>query len=228
MFKEYLILIALILLSGSIELTGQNSKWSWGISFTPQYSLSTIDDDLVESENQFGLTIQPIIGYQLNNRIEIISGMLYVLNQVNMIDYSLVFGCDINMDGINYRNSWMENDVRVHYLGLPLQAKYNFSKEGSTVYLRLGYNQLIKIKESGSSTIHQCNDLIETMSNREVRDLASEIEFGVGVEIDSKAHSKLLLEVVGGYSLTGVYTDHPTFKNIRILDIGLRIGVMLN
>jgi|SRR6056297_100788 len=223
---KYLLLILPVFFFGSIECAGQHSKWKIGMSFTPEYSLTTTQNDLIAAENQFGFTTQAVIGYSVDKRMELISGLVYEFNSIDMIDYTPRLGCDANEGIADLKNSWLEHDGSVHYLGIPLHAKYNFSPEGNTGYVRLGYNQLFRVSESNITTLVECNGLNIIETEGSLRNMTSRIDVGIGFEITSGANSILLLEAVGGYTVTGVFKDHPIFINPNILDIGLRLGVL--
>lgn len=223
---KYLFLITPLFFFGSIECVGQYSKWKIGMSLTPQYSLTLTQNDLVDAESQFGFTTQVLIGYRLNKRIELISGLTYELNSIDMLDYTPIFGCDLTEGVADLKNSWLEHNGRVHYLGIPLHVKYNFSTEGNTGYVRLGYNQLFRVSGSSITTLVECNGVNTFAIESHLRNMTSRIDVGIGFEIASDVHSTFLLEAVGAYTVSGVFKDHPVFENPNILDIGLRLGVL--
>ena len=101
----------------TISLFSQNDKnIFWGLSFTPKLSVATFDDkELGESNHQIGTNIQPIIGYKLNNRINLISGLIYQLDRLDLKDYDPLFACDFNGTEFDVRNSWIEDRYNIHY-----------------------------------------------------------------------------------------------------------------
>lgn len=222
-----LILIIFLIASVSTLSRAQNSNWSAGMSIMPEYSFPETKDDLVEAEDQFGFTIQAVVSYAFNPRIEILSGLVYEFNRIEMVDYSPLFNSDINEGIPDFKKSWLENRAKVHYLGIPLHAKYNFSPEGNSGYLRLGYNQLFKVGGGNTADLHQ-SGITVTKTERELSELSGEIEMGIGFEIGSMGNSTLLLEAVGGYAVTGAFKEHAIYKNIRMWDLGVRIGVLFN
>lgn len=195
------------------------------MSIMPEYSIPTSSDDLSEAQNNFGLTLQAGVSYALHPKFEILSGLTYELNQVNMIEHSLSIICDFDSEGI-YRG--LKTVAKFHYLGLPLHAKFNFSKEGKGVFAKLGYNQFFKVGGSNTTTwLEECNNQnILIIVEKEPRNLSGEIEIGLGIEIKSAGHTALTLEAVGGYAINGAFKEHRIYKNIRVWDVGMRIGVM--
>jgi hypothetical protein len=226
---KHLVLVFITCLISSVLLTAQKNTFSWGMMFTPKYSTALIGADAqAEADNRFGLDIQPLAGYQLGKRIEIVSGLLYSFQQLAVKDYSILFACDLRVDGFDYQNSWIENDIQLHYLGLPLQVKYHLTTGENRLFTRLGYNMLFVINESQTSTIFECNGKNELNGEvaHKINQSISELEIGIGADIHSGLHSALTLEAVVEYPLTATYDGRNILNDIRMLNIGLRLGVV--
>lgn len=215
--------------------TQSNDKISWGLSFTPKVNMVIFDDkDLGRNDTQFGLNIQTSIIYQLNKKLYLESGLLYSLDRLDIVDYTPRLACDF-IEGVGYDlyNSWYEDKLDIHYLGLPLQLKYYPSSQSDRFFMRFGMTHLIKISQSGSSILSECGinelELDENIAKKPLS-VTNKLSLGFGFEIDSGANTKLMLEPEIAYQPVEIFDDpgfrDPTLNNLRFIDLGLRIGVV--
>lgn len=215
--------------------TQSSDKFSWGLSFTPKTSIVIFDDkSLGESNRQFGLNIQPSIIYKFNEQLYLESGLTYSLDKLEIIDYTPKLACDFMGEaGFDLYNSWYEDKLDIHYLGLPLQLKYYPSSQSDWFFMRLGIVHLIRISQSGSSVLFECgtNELeLDEKIAKKARSSTNKLSLGLGFEIDSGANTKLILEPEIAYQLTAIFDDPgivgPTLNNLRLIDLGLKVGVI--
>jgi len=229
--KKLLIVLTLFsfLTDGNTQSSG---KFLWGMAFTPKYSIIQFEEpDLGETEDQLGLNLQPTVGYKINDRISLLSGVIYNLDRFKTTDYSFTLGCDFTGTGFDYYNSWVNDEISIHYLGIPLQIKYDLSAQSNSFYLRLGYNHLFKMRESVESVLLECGIIELDFSSIRISNInnqANEVNLGFGFEIDSGLNSSLLIEAVIGYPLMTVMDEIGNNNNINLIDLGLTVGVLFD
>ena len=90
--------------------------------------------------------------------------------------------------------------------------------------------------ESSTSTILECGTIESSLEGSPLKKVpngqSSKLSFGLGIEIDSGAQSTLILEPTVAYTLRPVFESFelPSDANneLRLLDIGLRVGVFFD
>lgn len=213
-------------------LAQQEDPFSYGLYLTPKTSFVFFEDnDLGEYSNKLGLNIQFAVNYRLSDKFAISTGLKYIIDKFSTIDYSARLGCDFDGISFNPYNSWYSNEFTIQYLGVPLEGRYYFKRQGNRLYVKLGYEYFFKTGESRDAVLVECgtNELpVPSQIGDEAKNYGTKINLGLGWEVGSSGKSILTLEPEAAYSTLPVYEEAGIISditnNVRLLDLGLRLG----
>ena len=225
--------LALSLMVINSLLAQQEDRFSYGLYLTPKTSFVFFEDkELGEYTNTIGLNTQFVVHYQWSDKFAVSTGIKYTIDRFSTIDYSARLGCDFDGIGFDPYNSWYTNEFTIQYLGVPLEVRYYFWRKANRLYAKLGYEYFFKVGESRDAFLVECGSN-EFPVPREIGDEAknygTKINLGLGWEVASNGKSVLTLEPEAAYSTLPVYEEAGIFgtltNNVRLLDLGLRLGV---
>lgn len=232
--KDKLIIIVIaILVSINIGKSQNEKVIHFGVNIVPKQTKQYFEKpELGIGKTLFGLSIGIDVYYDLSSKIELKSGLNLSFNQIDQIDYSFIFGCDISIDGgVDRFNSWVRDDYKMYYLGIPIEGKYKLIGKENHLYTKIGVETLFKIKDETTSYLVECRmEEREIMSNpsNPLRDLIFKGKFGVGYEFRIGTINKIYIEPQIEYSITSIFKEvgivGDLTNNVRILDIGIILG----
>jgi hypothetical protein len=220
-----------------IAITGlfaqEEDRFSYGLYLTPKKALVFFEDnDLGEYSQNIGLNTQLVVNYQWSDKFAISTGIKYTIDRFSTIDYSPRLGCDFNGNSFDLYSSWFSNEFSVQYIGVPLEGRYYFKRQGNRLYAKLGYEYFFKIGESRDAFLVACGINETSLSDNigdEAKNYGTKINLGLGWEIPTSGKAVLLLEPEAAYSTLPVYEEAGIISdltnNVRLLDLGLRLGV---
>ncbi len=225
--------LTLFLLAINGLFAQQEDRFSYGLYLTPKTAFVFFEDnDLGEYSQNIGLNAQFIVHYQWNHKFAISTGIKYTIDRFSTIDYSPLLGCDFNGNGFDLYNSWFTNEFTIQYIGVPLEGRYYFKRQGNRLYVKLGYEYFFKTGESRNTFLVECGNNEISVSSEigdEAKNYGTKINMGLGWEIASSSKSVLTLEPEAAYSTLPVYEQAGIISdltnNVRLLDLGLRLGV---
>jgi hypothetical protein len=211
----------------------QEDRFSYGLYLTPKTSFVFFEDnDLGDYSNTIGINTQLVVNYQLSDKFAVSTGIKYTIDRFSTIDYSPRLGCDFNGNSFDLYSSWFTNEFTIQYLGVPLEGRYYFKRQGNRLYVKLGYEYFFKTGESRDAFLVACGINETPLASNigdEAKNYSTKINFGIGWEVASNGRSVLTLEPEAAYSTLPVYEEAGIVSdftnNVRLLDLGLRLGV---
>lgn len=225
--------LTLFLLAINGLIAQQEDRFSYGLYLTPKTAFVFFEDnDLGEYSQNIGLNAQFVVNYQWNDKFAINTGIKYTIDRFSTIDYSAISGCDFNRIDFDPNNSWFAYEFKIQHLGVPLEVRYYFWRKVNRLYVKLGYEYFFKVGESRDAFLVECGtNEISVPSNigDEAKNYGTKINFGIGWEVASNGKLVLTLEPEAAYSTLPVYEEAGIISdrtnNVRLLDLGLRLGV---
>lgn len=231
--NRLLITTCIFLWIGIAYVLGQDKSYHFGLSITPQKNIPRFQkSELSDSKTTHGVKAQVDFYYDISPSWQLTSGINISTLKISNIDYTPIFQCDLNVDGIqNVFNSWFEDEIDVVYLGIPVSAKRKLWGGENHLYGRLGAELLIKINSDAHSILAECGIPGEIDRNvvNQLKGGVLAAQLAIGYEMSFIGNTKLLLEPQLNYSLSSHYREASPIgdltNNIGVTGIGLRVGV---
>ena len=204
---------------------------SFGTSFYAEQAVPLFDaTNLTDQNNSFGFRIAIDFYYDLNDRIQFNSGLLYKDLGLNYIDYSPLFPCDSEGDGsADAFSSWFNNEFQIRYLGLPFQVKYKLLGDANHLYIKPGFSLLFKLNDDKVTTVHSCGSPsyeIDASVAFDIKSSALSFNLGIGSELGLSKQIKFIIEPEFEYGITKFFNRAPdAISNSRFLSYGIRTGI---
>ena len=215
-------------------LAQQEDRFSYDLYLTPKTSFVFFEDnDLGENSNRLGLNMQFAVKYQWNDKFAVSTGLKYTADNFSALDYSPNTNCDFDSGEVDLYNSWTTNEFVIKYLGVPLEARYYFKRQANRLYVKLGYEYFFKIGESRDVSLVSCRGMFESQLpdniGNQSQNYGTKVNLGIGWEVAKQGKTLLTLEPEVAYSTLPVYEEMGILfditNNVRLLDLGLRLGL---
>lgn len=211
----------------------QEDRFSYGLYLTPKTAQVYFEDHTLGAfDVALGLNAQFTINYRWNEKFAVVTGLKFISDRFSTIDYTARVGCDFNRTGVDWYNSWYDNEFAIQYLGVPLEGRYYFKRQANRLYVKLGYEYFFKIGESRDASLFLCGTSEQSLPNDigdQAKNYGTKINFGLGWEVVTSGKSVITIEPEAAYSTIYVYEEAGIFvnstNNIKLLDLGLRLGV---
>lgn len=191
------------------------------------------DSRTASSKFRTGLVVGFYQHFDLGMRLQLRGGAGISAYQVDMIDYSPVFGSDIDPGGgIDYKKSYLENSADILQINLPVNIRYKLWGSEEHAFAAVGFEGRIVVADKISAYFQESGlsyRMIDNTPFYESRtfNVAAQLEFGYEIEINQSR--KMNVSIVAKHGLLsqfdGFYSS--AMKNIlegRALDIGVGIG----
>lgn len=232
--RDKLIIAAItILVSINIGKSQNERIIHFGVNIVPKQTKQYFEKpELGIGKTLFGLSLGFDVYYDISSNIELKSGLNLSFNQIDQIDYSFIFGCDISTDGgVDRFNSWARDEYKIYYLGIPIEGKYKLIGKENHLYTKIGVETLFKVNDETRSYIVECRmEEREIMLNpsNPLRDVIFKGKFGIGYEFRIGTINKLYIEPQIEYSINSIFKEvgivTDLTNNVRILDLGIMVG----
>lgn len=202
----------------------------FGISVTPQYSLQPMGARQVPTDKfGFCFSLGGDLYYDLNDAVQLKSGLYVQQNSINYRDYSPQFPSDVeNGEALPYK-SYFDYELNQFFVGVPLEARIKLGKGEKTnhFFISGGARFQYLFKTSGTE------QLVESGHQREEEDIDEEafdsnsmwtlLTIGLGYEWKT-GKGTLAVNPVFDYALTGlhnVYEFIPDYGPVQFYGIRL-------
>jgi len=212
---------------------GQDNKMiNFGVELTPKFSSQNYQQQNISNWKTFNFSISGNLFYQINNFLELKSGLSVSKITTNHFDQSLFFFCDLeifNNDSKTYLREFHES----YYLGLPVDLRWKLNQTKHPFYLKVGGEYLFKVSQSSVNHLSECGEIeMETdffdakkVMNRSLLKLRS----GFGYEFGLMKNIRMYLEPQVEFSITNLYSDFSIQSELdnstNIVDVGLVMGL---
>jgi len=190
-------LLAIFFLASNIIFGQEERAAHFGIHINPKYTIQIFDEpDLLEKVNAINFSLGLDFYYDITSEFQLRTGLTYFRLDSDQIDFGISFGCDHDgMGGANLENSWIEDRLRVHYIGMPLGIKDKLFGGENYVYLNTAIEVFLKLADSHESVILECgtNEIqfpMGTMFN--LQNIYLNSRLGIGYEFGMSKKARLL------------------------------------
>lgn len=230
MKKAIIILITVFVINVNQTIAQDARNNSFGISINP---FVVVPEKKIEHLNETTVELNVALGFvyfkDISPKIRLVSGLNYSQISFSQKDYSPLWPSDHNgRGGALLEKSWKQDNYKSHYLGLPINLNYSFLKQKNSLYVSLGFEYMLDIKNELNTVNFICGQErtdISTSPGYDNNNL-SKLIFGIGYEISNSNHFKLLIEPEFEYYLNSLYKDLPLYSN-SIITYGVNFKVML-
>ncbi len=190
------------------------------------------DKDRAEAQTEFGFALYGNVYYDINNRLQLRSGVgLHSINNSNR-DYSITLDCDFDGQRADLYNSFVEYNLESLYLGIPLETKLKVAGGANHLYWKFGVELLLRISTTEEAQLHECgiNTLeLDENSLYEPRKNLVLLQTGFGYEWKVSTF-KLFAEPMLAYSTSKTFesvgTTGSLIVNGNTLQAGLLLGII--
>ena len=227
MFVKATVLILASLLYGN--LYGQ-IEIDYGFHINPKLSKFIYEDNSVSTADKTLTYSLGGIFFLRKNQFEISTGINFNRLSINQIDYSPIFGCDINLSsGADIYNSYFRDNYQIYYLGLPVNIFYLFTKK-KNFYIDVGGEFLIRQSEKNKTYLVECGNNERQVSGNptsKTQNTLFKINSGIGYLYEKEKYT-IFIEPIVEYSITKIYEESGVISdltnNARSLEFGIKIG----
>ena len=196
-----------------------------------QVHLKSDDKNYSILKSSFGIGLEANYFHSFNSKWALKTGIELSYLSSKMEDYSLIFGCDINIGlGINEQHSFTESSLKWYYIGVPIEFQFNIINNENRLYLKAGGKVLVKIFDDHSILLYECGinpRKVENLFHKSER-VIGEVNIGLGYEFNIRPKVKLFLEPNIEYHMTNIFEPLSVFSEVkksRRLNYGLKMGV---
>lgn len=226
-----ILLCAFLLLQLSAQ---KESRSSFGIYLTPKVTTPIFaDPNLGQGAAELGINLAISYNYQVTQHILLGMGLKFSNEQANYRDNTFWAACDRRSDGtVDFDRSYLTTKNDLTYLGIPVEVRLLVDELYPIHYLRLSYELSYLTGESNDTKLTS-NCPVDFSLNfpfqydNSPRPGGSKASFGIGFALDRGA--RFIIEPEIAYGLINLHYrrnfDSRPDKAIRLLDIGLRLGV---
>jgi len=231
-----IIITSILITVLACTLIGQEEKnFQFGISSYLNRTVQIFEDsNLGISDNSNNFAISGDVFYAISSKVELKSGLSINQVRINLVDYSLLFGCDLDpISGVsNESRSYTKQDYRTYYLGIPLESKIKMIGEENHVYIRLGMEFLFKLGSSKEILLSECGGEEREVSGsatHNLRNVIYNLTSGIGIEAKILKDKKMYIEPQVNYSATSLFEEagivSDLTNNVRIIQYGILLGI---
>ena len=234
---RYIYSIVFILLTTNSIFSQKSEKlFHFGASISPKISIQKLDDkDLGTTEKELSLALSGDIYYDINEFIQLKSGVNINIIKTSQLDYSPRFSCDHNgQGGVNIYNSYYKTNIKAFYIGIPLDAKIKIVGNENHLFLLLGIQNLIKVSTSENVELIECmNRTLDVEDNFlfTPKKYLAILNSGIGIEFKVFKNKKMILQPLLELSLSDTYEKvgivSSVINNSRLLNYGISVGIKL-
>lgn len=205
----------------------QDKTVHFGPSFNARITHQiTNESDYESSENSFSYSVAGNIYYNIGSKFQLISGVSFSQYKLNKIDSESYSDCGFSSSG-ELLKSYYREDYQIKYLGIPLEARWNFFGEENRLFLQFGLEGFLKLSSDPSSTLVMCNKEIEPSLQwdyfRTINNLLVLSKLGIGYEFRLNKKVNLFFEPKIEYSLTNFF-KYDIFES-KFFNVGLNTGI---
>lgn len=160
-------------------------------------------------------------------------GLSYSLVQLKHEDYlAAFFDCDrINPGTFTFNTSWIRNDIKIHYFGLPIDLVIKPMKGSNAFYIKLGVEPLLKFHQNTDSYLVMCGAPEMEIQNEEFTKTKSShlrYRFGLGYDFLVGTKYEMLVEINYEFIDSYFFTNSPILggfvNNLKVREFGVRLG----
>ncbi len=242
MIKKYFPLLTLMVMSISTDLRSQSSETiHFGFHLNPNLSIPIYDAVKDQSHNNgYQLNLGGDLFIDLNNRIQLITGISYNFQSINQIDYGLIFLCDIDVangaipeiEMEPTSKSYLKDEFNMHYLGLGIESRFKFSDKANHLFYKIGIDNLFHLFNHDVSNLSECGNPLRVMMSTPENSPSKfilQLKTGFGYEFNIGNENKMYLETQLKYSANQVLSASSiTGQQFqpRIVNVGMNVGMM--
>jgi len=204
-YKPCVLLAVLFFISNSIF--GQEERVThFGFYINPKYTIQIFDlPNMVEGENTFNYSFGLDFYYDISSDLQFRTGLSYFQLDSDEVDFSLIFACDLDINGeSNIKDSRIEDNLRLHYVGLPIGIKDKLFGKENYAYLNPAVEVYFRVSDSNESVLVECgtNETRLTMGQMfNPRNIYFNSRLGIGYEFGVLKKARLFFEPSFEYSL---------------------------
>ena len=226
-----LILLTILLISTS-TIFSQDKSIQFGLSFNPKITNQFFGDSFYEnggSQDRFAYSLIGNLYFNLSDKFQLISGISYSQYQINLVDYSFIFLCDIDPTlGADVQNSYLEYNYHTNYIGIPIELQWKISNDKNSLFLQFGLEGLFKMKVKNDIVLYECGKKSGTPSlfwpmYYPVNNFLLLSKFGIGYEFNIKQNISLFFMPNVEYTLMNYF--EAAMDDSKFLNIGLNMGI---
>ena len=164
--------------------------------------------------------------YDLTDRLQIKTGLIYESYAYSLIDFSLLAPGDF-MDGdIDINRSFTRSDIATTSLLIPIEIRYKLLGDVNHLYLSGGPSLNFLLDDNSIHFVNLGNDDIPT-SLIEVNSIQINLRFGIGYECNL-GPLKLYTAINSFFGLSDFENfEGDAFSKSRLYGVGLSIGLRL-
>lgn len=222
----------LLIVFNAVRAQEASGNYKFGVSISPKVTKQIFDNSETGTGNTiFGIGFSLDYYYKLSEKVGLRTGVTYNFSQIDQIDYSFAFACDINVNditGFDLSNSWIEDQYKIHYIGIPLEAILKLIGEQNHLYTRFGIEGQLKIASSSNTFLVECRPNrreIDSNPVLELRKMIFQINLGIGFQLKLSTDKDLYIEPQISYTLNEIFKEVLIANNSKRINLGIMMGV---
>jgi len=237
--KNLIFLINVLLLLSVSTLFAQTEKKEFPFELNIATKLvhqTPKNPDAGEFSDDLSLSLE--LSHLLNSKGQFVFkyGLSYNLIQLNHVDYlAAFFDCDTEGPGTFFiKKSWIRNDIKIHYLGIPIDFKVNPLKDDEGIYFKIGLEAMIKFHQNTDSFLVMCGEPeVDTENEENTKTFSTplRVRSGIGYEFLVGTKYQMFVELNYEFISTNMYENPAVIagfvNNVRIREYGIRLGVRI-
>jgi len=230
--------LLLLILTNTTTAQEELTSYKFGFNIYPKITKQIFEDSKKgNGKSSFGIEIGFDFFYNISKKINFKAGISYNFIQLDQIDFSPIFGSNLflnngpvqNSDNeIVLRNSWFEDEYKIHYVGIPLELRLKLIGKENFLYTKLGIEALLKINESTTSFLIESMSPRRKLESNPTQNLTStifQINFGIGYQLKLNSKQELYIEPQIEYSFNNIFQETSLVNNSKFLNLGIMTGL---
>lgn len=215
----------------TIALIGQSeSTVHFGFHLNANLSkLVFADSEVIEVSGGSSAGIGADMYFDVNEKLQIKSSLIYSRQTFNQKDYSLIFACDLSPFGPGDQKSFIIDEYTIHYLGLGLEVRAKLVGSTNHLYAKGGLNVLFRTAFVNSVSLVECGLPARPLSlnPRGVpRNFLPEVKGGIGYEWSMGKKIKMYFEPQARISIVPVLALDGLIQSDNYYPHALNMGII--